>query len=245
MIPKIIHYCWFGNPVIPEDVRDRIEKWKKMLPDYKFILWNEDNFDIEEHIYTKEAYESKKFAYVTDYVRLYVLNLYCGIYMDTDVDVILSFDDLLKYRAFTGMESTEICVTGTMGAEKGHPWIKELLEYYDNRNFIKNGKIDLTPNTVSITNITIDKFGWTQKNEYQKLRDNLAIFPVDYLCAKDWSTGLISTTENTYTVHNFNGSWLSPKEKALKKSKGYLKIIIRKVIGEKKYTIFMNRLRKM
>ena len=142
MIPKKIHYCWFGRGQMPESAKYYINSWKKELPDYELKLWNEDTFDINSNCYVKEAYESKKFAFVTDYVRLYALYTEGGIYMDTDVEVLRNLDIFLCHKAFSGFESLNQVPTGIMGSEKGLSIIKELLDYYNDKHFIdENGNM--------------------------------------------------------------------------------------------------------
>lgn len=245
MIPKIIHYCWFGSSELPIEVQNRISDWKEKLPDYEFQLWNEESFDINISRYTEQAYSSRKFAYVTDYVRLYALKEFGGIYMDTDVDVIKPLDPLLENRAFTGCESPEISITGTMGSEKNHPWINDLFEYYTDLDFIVEGKPVLQPNTKFITQITMEKYGWKQNVEMQLLKDDVVIYPFDFLCAKDWSTGKLSISENTYTVHNFSGSWLTKEQKIMKTIKGKIKSLLEFVIGQERMTKLLNKKRGM
>ena len=135
MIPKIIHYCWFGGNPYPEDVKKCIESWKKNLPDYEIREWNEGNFDFNQIPYTKEAYETKKWAFITDYVRLHALNLYGGIYMDTDVEILKSLDPFLHEKGFAGFERIDGIQTGLMAAEKGHPFIRELKQEYEKLHF--------------------------------------------------------------------------------------------------------------
>jgi mannosyltransferase OCH1-like enzyme len=139
---------------MPDLAVNCINSWKKYLPDYELVLWNEDNFDINSNQYVKEAYESKKYAFVTDYVRLYALYHHGGIYMDTDVEVLKSLDEFLEHTAFTGCENDQMCVTGTMASEKGHKWIEDLLNDYDDKKFIlAEGSFDKTPNTQIITEL--------------------------------------------------------------------------------------------
>lgn len=214
MIPKKIHYCWFGGNELPDSAKDCIETWKRYLPEYEIIEWNEKNFDINSNRYVKEAYEAKRYAFVTDYVRLYALYHHGGIYMDTDVEVVKSLDKFLTHGAFTGCENENMAVTGTMGAIKGHNWIKDLLNYYKNRNFLQaDGSHDTKTNTKIITEITIKNFGWKQENTYQVLKDDLHIYPYDVFCAKNFKTGEIEKNENTHTIHHFAGSWHGKEEK--------------------------------
>ena len=216
MIPKIIHCCWFGGNPIPDRVKVFMNGWKKWNPDYEIKIWSEKNFDINSNRYVKEAHENHKWAFVTDYVRLKVLYDYGGIYMDTDVEVRKNLDPLLENKAFSGFEGPDRIPTGTMGAEKHNPWIKVLLEYYDDKAFVRSdGNLDITTNVTTITNITKKHYPIRLNNTYQNLGD-VTFYPFDYLCAKDLRDGKIKATTNTYTVHHFNGSWTNPKKKFIK-----------------------------
>lgn len=212
MIPKIIHYCWFGGQPKPEMALKCIESWKKYCPDYELFEWNESNFDLNYCDYVKEAFEAKKWAFITDVVRLYALYNCGGIYMDTDVEVIKPLDSLLKYEAVSGFESTNHIPTGLMASEKGQVMIKELLDEYDCLHFLKaDGTCDLTTNVVRITN-ACNKYGFTPNNSLQTL-NGFTFLPNDYLCPKDFDTKKIKITENTLCIHHFDGSWLSDEDK--------------------------------
>lgn len=214
MIPKIIHYCWFGRGPMPELALKCIESWHKYMPDYEYKLWNEDNFDVNCNAYVKEAYEARKFAFVTDYVRLYALYTEGGIYMDTDVEVLKPYDDLLGLTAFTGYEGSKTYppVTGTMASEARGEWVAEQLSAYDNAHFVNpDGSLDLTTNTTRISGI-MRKGGFVQDGKKQIYKD-MHIFPVDYFCPRQ-TTGEILMTENTYCDHHFMGSWDSKKNKS-------------------------------
>ena len=234
MIPKKIHYCWFGGNELDEKSKGYIQTWKQHLPEYEIIEWNESNFDLTQNEFVQGAYEQKKYAFVSDYVRLYALYHHGGIYMDTDVEVVKSFDDLLTKRAFTGVERGDYCITGTMAAEAYHPWIEKLLNYYHGRKFVlENGELDMTTNTVIITKITKEHYGWQEGNTYSELADGIAIYPFDFFCAKNGMTNEYHITDNTYTVHHFNGSWASKSNKLLR---NYIRMI-RRLIFNKKYKI--------
>ena len=152
MINKQIHYVWMGRGEKSDLIEMCISSWKKYLPDYDVIEWNEDNFDISSNRYVWEAYKHKKWAFVSDYVRLYALYEHGGIYLDTDMEVLKPIDIFLSHGAFSGFESARYIFTGIMGAVKNHPWIKELLHYYEDRSFVsENGGLDLEPNVVNIT----------------------------------------------------------------------------------------------
>lgn len=209
MIPKTIHYCWFGRGPKPASVLKYIESWHKHLPGYEYKEWNEDNFDINSNAYVKEAYENRKFAFVTDYVRLYALYTEGGIYMDTDVEVTGSYDKFLHHIAFSGFETSCNVPTGMMAAVKGAVWAKELLDGYANRHFVnEDGSLDMTTNTVVITDYMVKK-GLLLNNKFQEIEGLCTIYPSDYFCPKDHTTGLISTTKNTVCIHHFSGTWIN------------------------------------
>lgn len=210
MIPKVIHYCWFGRNPLPDSVKEMKKTWEKFCPDYKIIEWNEDNFDINQNNYCKEAYESGKWAFVADYARLKILYDYGGFYLDTDVEIIKLLDPLLTYNAVVGFESKNAIATCTIGAVKNNDWIKFLLDDYNKRHFIdSHGNIDSTTNVKVITELTKKRYHLNLNGKKIIFGDNMVILPFDYLCAKSWKTGKISETKNTYTIHNFEGSWLS------------------------------------
>lgn len=212
MIPKIIHYCWFGGNPLPELAQKCIESWKKNCPDYEVRRWDESNFDLNYNDYVREAYEARKWAFVTDVVRLYALVNYGGIYMDTDVEVLKPLDDLLSYDAVSGFESETQIPTGLMACRDLHPMFREFLGDYDGAHFKKeDGTYDTTTNVVRITNICL-KYGLVQNNTLQTV-NGFTLLPSDYLCPKDYRTGALNVTENTYTIHHFDGSWTSVAQK--------------------------------
>ena len=222
MIPKIIHYCWFGGNKLNNLAEECIKSWKKFCPDYEFILWNEGNFDINSNIYVKEAYEKKKWAFVTDYVRLYALYNYGGIYMDTDVELLKSIDGFLNNKAFSGFENALEIPTAIMGSEKGGEWVGYLLSYYGDKHFIlPDGSLDLTTNVKIITNMTRDKYGIELNNTFQCVENVFSIYPNDYFCPKDYSTGQIIMTKNTVSIHHFNASWFSKVDKIIYDKKNH------------------------
>lgn len=222
MIPKKIHYCWFGGNPLPETAKKYMNTWKRYCPDYEIIEWNEKNFDITQNQYCLEAYKAKKWAFVSDYARLKVLYEYGGIYMDTDVEVVKPFDDLLKYNLFVGLEAEDRIQTGIFGAEIKNEFIKILLNDYQNRHFIcgKN-KYDLSTNVQFITQKLKDNYNIQLNNIYQIFGNNYVLLPFDYLCCKNYLTGKICITKNSYTIHHFDGSWLN--------SYGKIKIFIQKI----------------
>lgn len=208
MIPKVVHYCWFGRGEMPELAKKCIASWKTFLPDYEIKEWNEDNFDINSNQYIREAYESRKFAFVTDYVRLYAIYMEGGIYMDTDVEVLKTLNPFLHHHAFSGFETDGNVPTGMMAGEKGSVWAKELLDMYDNRKFIMaDGSFDMTTNTTVITKYMLGK-GLVLNNRYQDFPGLCTMYPAEFFCPKDHRTGKIKCTHNTVCIHHFAGTWL-------------------------------------
>lgn len=236
-IPKIIHYCWFGNNEMPKLAKKCIESWKKYCPDYEIICWNEENFDFSQNRYAREAYEAKKWAFVSDYVRLKVVYDYGGIYMDTDVELIKPIDSFLKYKGFMGFEGNGLVSTGLgFGAEKENEIIGAMLRDYDDISFIlPDGSYDLTPcpdrNSVVLTNL-----GMNLKNMDQIFM-GMRFLPEEYLSPMDYYTGKKHITENTYSIHHYAASWTSSVSKRTTR----IKRIIGVKMYEKLYGKFLHR----
>ena len=226
MIPKKIHYCWFGRGEMPQLAKDCIASWHKHMPDWEYKLWDEDNFDVNCIPYTAEAYAAKKYAFVTDYVRLYALLSEGGVYMDTDVEIIKPLDDLLHLKAFTGYEGSKHKppVTGLMASEPDGEWVTEQLNDYVDAHFIKDdGSMDTTTNTQRISRIMMSH-GFIPDGTLKQYKD-LTVFPTDYFCPHQ-TTGEYLRTENTYCDHHFMGSWNDIKGRGMTG-------LIRKMIGSK------------
>ena len=235
-IPKIVHYCWFGEKEKPDSVKKCIESWKKFLPDYQLMEWNEDNFDIEKLQYTKEAYAAKKYAFVSDVTRIEALYQYGGIYMDTDVEVLKTFTPLLDARCILGMEEKGYVATSFMAFEKEHPLVKQFLNLYENINFLdENGQINTGTNVAKLTNMLMEK-GFVQENHYQELEEGIKIYPKEFFSPYDYINCHYNITENSYCVHHFAVSWMSKKEQVKKGIKKQLS----KILGPKK----MNKIRE-
>ena len=201
MIPKKIHFIWVGGKEKPKDIQKCMKTWKKHLKDYEIIEWNESNFDIESHPFAKAAYAAKKWAYVSDYIRAYVIYNEGGIYVDTDVLILDNFDKFLDHRAFVGFEHPDYPFTAVFGAEKGHPLVKDMLDYYD-----KLDKFEFhfeNNNTISVSDILVNEYGCLKNNEYQVLREDIAVYPDTVLC---------NPSGESVSIHVFNGSWLDEKK---------------------------------
>ena len=208
MIPKVVHYCWFGRGPKNELATKCIESWKKFLPDYEIKEWNENNFDVNMYPYAKEALENRKFAFVTDVVRLYALYTEGGVDLDTDEKILKTYDPFLHHQRYSGVETNNNVPTGMMAAEKGSVWAKELLEQYNDRHFVlEDGSFDLTTNTSVITEYMKFK-GLLLNNKYQDFPGLCTMYPSEYFCPKDHTTGKIKCTKNTVCIHHFAGSWL-------------------------------------
>lgn len=212
-IPKIIHYCWFGQKGIPETELQCMASWKVFLPDYEFRFWNESTFNIDQSVpYVKECYRAKKYAFVSDYVRMYVLNRFGGVYLDTDVEVLKPIDQFLEDEFFIGFENRTMLGTGIIGSVKGHWLTKEMLDYYASHNFIDaNGNQDVTTN-VKILSGLIAKYGFVPENKEQVIRD-LHIYERDIFQPKKLSANEFRVTDRTVTLHKISGSWLTEREK--------------------------------
>lgn len=213
-IPKIIHYCWLSNDPFPELIQKCVDSWKEKLPDYEIVCWNTENFDVNICRYTSEAFEAKKYAFVSDYVRLYALYNYGGIYLDSDIEVLKRFDDLLDEKAFTGFENNHTVAAWFFASEKGNPLFKEFLEHYSDIPFVlEDGSYDLTPNTVPVTQ-TLKKHGLQLDGTEQNL-DYIHLFPVEYFCPYTRATESLNITNQTYTIHYFNGAWIPDEKKEI------------------------------
>ena len=212
MIPKKIHYCWFGNKPLPKIANKCIASWKKYCPDYEITEWNENNFDVNCCNYTKEAYNAKKYAFVSDVARLKALIKYGGIYLDVDQEILKPIDTFLQYKAFCGFTTDIDIGVGILGSEKNLDVFKEYLAQYDDIHFImEDGKPDLT-----IINYRLEHFckqyGFVVNNTLQTVR-GITFFPSEYFYPKNHLTRKTKITENTYTMHHFYASWCTPKMK--------------------------------
>lgn len=211
MIPKVIHYCWFGRGDLPSEALRCIDSWKRVLPEYEIVRWDEDSFDITCNRYVREAYEAKKYAFVSDYVRLYALYHHGGVYMDTDVEVLKSFDPYLHHRAFSGFENVYQVPTGVMACEQGFEGFGELLRDYDDRSFTKSdGTLDLTTNVKVITDHYV-KRGLKRNNKLQVV-DGLALYPNIVFCPYLHEIGSSVFNKETVAIHHKYGSWIPSEQ---------------------------------
>lgn len=228
-IPKIIHYCWFGRSEKPEIVKKCIQSWKNILTDYEIIEWNEDNFDINSNKYVKEAYENKKYAFVSDYVRVKVLYNMGGIYLDTDVEVYKSLDEFLEEESFWGFEEKNYIATSTIGARSGNRLIKQFLDFYEGKSYTEMAKDVETSTNVQIVTRIFKEIGFEMNGERQSIDNIGTIYPQEYFSPYDYINYYNKKTDKTYTMHHFYKSWVSPKDKM----KSNIKKVLSKIIGGK------------
>ena len=228
-IPKIIHYCWFGGKDFPTSAKKCLESWKKFFPDYEIKEWNESNFDIKLCDYVKEAYAAKKWAFVSDYARFWILYHEGGLYFDTDVEIIKDMHEIVKHGAFMGCEVSYKCGFDLaanpglgLGANSGLKLYKELIDYYDSIHFsVEDGQM-LT--VVDHTSKVLRQHGWRGDGRIEKI-ENVFIYPPEYFCPLDYTTGKLNITDNTYSIHWYTASWQSKYS--------HLKTKIQHFLGEK------------
>ncbi len=211
-IPKIIHYVWFGGKKLPI-VEKCIESWKKNCPNFEIVEWNEKNFDVNSHPFVKEAIEKKKWAFAADYIRIFALYNFGGVYLDTDMEIFEDLSPLLENGAFFASENKWVVGSAIIGCVKGHPLIKQFLDYYDNRRFIKkNGSLDTQPNTYIMTTILKYDNHIHPKGKFLQWKDVKFLQPETFY-PKDYFSGQTNITKNTLGFHHFDSSWQDEKEK--------------------------------
>lgn len=229
MIPKKIHYVWVGGTEKPSNIKRCMKTWSKHLKNYEIIEWNENNFDINSHPFVKKAYENKKWAFVSDYIRAYVIYHEGGIYLDTDVIILDNFDKFLNDRAFVGFENVDNPFTAVFGAEKNHPFVKQMLDYYDN--------IDMDfsfgdNNTISVSKMLIDDYGCKKNNQMQLLKDGVRVYPDNILC---------NPSHESVSIHIFTGTWLSNKKSIKSKIVTFFKTRIKSRKGAYRYSKIISK----
>lgn len=228
MIPKVIHYCWFGRGPMPELAQKCIDSWHKFMPDWEYVLWNEDNFDVSSYPYAREAYDTKKYAFVSDVARLEALKKHGGVYLDVDFEVYKPFDALLHHAAFAGFEGSKYnpVMMGVLGSVAEGAWISSQLERYKERHFIVDGTPDLTSNVKFVFD-WMKVRGFLPNGEEQSFMD-LHIYPVDFFCPR-LTTGEYRRTVNTYCeAKSVASSWadLTTADRVFRKLPSWLRIFL-------------------
>ena len=235
MIPKIIHYCWFGRNEKPDAAKKCIASWQKFCPDYQIREWNEDNVDLNScPQYVQDAYQAKKYAYVSDYIRLKALYDNGGFYMDTDVELLKTLDPFCADHAVIGFENDQFVNSGQMmAAEAGHPVLAEMMERYDHISFYKpDGSIFLLVCTYVNTEV-LCKHGLVKNGREQNVAD-VHVYPADWFNPLDSTTGILTKTENTVSIHWYSMSWISPARRLRVRIMRVVRRIIRKVYRKKR-----------
>lgn len=219
MIPKIIHYCWLSNDPIPESLKRCMKSWRRVLPDYEFVLWNFERFPKEQSKWVAEAFDNRKYAFAADYIRLYALYNYGGIYLDMDVEVLKPFDDLLNLHSMIcWQKDAKGLEVATFGTKKGAQWIKDCLDYYNGRDFVReNNTYDTTPlpDIVEDTLIskgynlcTCESIEKAHETEQQANDKTIAVLESSFFSPRSYDDAHIALTDNSYSIHHFAGTWL-------------------------------------
>ena len=233
MIPKIIHYCWFGNKDIPKKDKKNIEGWKKLNPDFKIMFWNETNYDINtcDNLYTKQAYKCKKLGFVPDFIRTEIIYNYGGFYFDTDVELLKPLHSLLNEECIMGFQDKKFVNHGQgFAAEPKNPIIKEILDIYSELKFIKeDGSYNLVPSPVYLTDYLVSK--GLELNDKTQFINGVTIYSSEYFCPIDYVSKTINVTSNTISIHHYAESWLSPTEKFINSIENSFSSLIPNKIG--------------
>lgn len=207
MIPKIIHYCWFGHNKKPKLIQKCIKSWERFMPGWEIREWNEDNYDVSKNKYISNAYEQKKWAFVVDYARFDILNQFGGVFLDTDVELLRPIpEEILANEAFSGFENPGRVNPGLIyGSMPGHHMLKKYMEAYESRNFGEQveGRVE---NIVDVVSGVLGKGGLKINGEFQ-IVDGVAIYPHDYFCCFNFETQGFEKTENTVSIHHYFASW--------------------------------------
>lgn len=217
-IPKVIHYCWLGGNPKPESAQKCIASWRTYCPDYEIKEWNESNLDISANVYTRQAYEAKAWGFVPDYLRLWIVYTYGGIYLDTDVQMVRNFDPLLNEAGFCGFEDDEHIAFGLgFGAEAGNRLLERQMHTYDGLRFVnEDGSLNRTPSPVYTTAV-MKAAGFRFNDGTVQRIDGFACYPPEYFCPKSFATGILKLTKHTFSIHQFDASWYSEEEQTQKR----------------------------
>lgn len=237
MIPKVIHYCWFGHKPLPPLALKCIASWRKYLPDYEIKEWNEQNFDVNQNLYVEQAYKNKKYAFVSDFARFKIMYEYGGVYFDTDVEVVKPLEDIIDKGSFWGMEAEESDGTLYCNVGLGFACVprldlcKEMIDLYGCLNFYENGRCNLKTVVQYFSELLMKK-GIKLSLDIVKY-GNVYIYPPEFFCPKSYESGKIRLTENTRTIHHYAASWHGPKEVLMR--------ILTRFLGTERIVAFWKR----
>ncbi|MCD8011876.1 MAG: hypothetical protein LUG99_01610 [Lachnospiraceae bacterium] len=241
MIPKIVHYCWFGHNEKPALINKCIESWHKYLPDWEFKEWNEENYDVTKAPYMKAAYDNKKWAFVADYARFDILNQYGGVYFDTDVELLKPIpEDMLEHEAFTGFQSNNRVNPGLVyGSIANQSGVKRMLEVYNNWKF----EFDSSKKPLNILDAFTEAFtpaGLELNGKYQ-IVDGVVIYPNEIFCCYDFETASFDVKEETVSLHHFYASWMPWRTKVKRKC---IRILVR-IMGKERYAKVKSKIKNI
>lgn len=213
MIPRKLHYCWLSDDPMPAKLQSCLNSWKKFLPEYEIVRWDLNRFPLEKNRWVRQAYEKRKYAFAADYIRLYALVTEGGIYLDSDVEVLKSFDDLLSLPYFVCKEnSPQGFEAATIGAEAGTPWLKECLKYYDGRDFVKNNGDECTTVLPKIIKCIVERNFQVKYissiDSFENSSNVVCVLPYSYFSPKNYVTKKLEVTSETYSIHHFAGTWI-------------------------------------
>lgn len=238
-IPKIIHYVWLGGKPLPDKFRNYIDGWKSLMPEYEFMEWNEDNFDLSVCKFAEEAYSRQKYAFSADFIRIAVLKRYGGIYLDTDVEVLKPFDGLLENEFFLGFENEAHVGSAVIGSVPDHPLVTALYAFYISTSFVNGKTLNMTPNVIYLTYLLRANYGLKPTPVTQRLTDgessSVTVYAPEYFTPFNFNTRKENITENSYAVHRFANSW-SPK--SLQSTQKFVNSV-RKIVGKRIFALLV------
>jgi hypothetical protein len=247
MIPKIIHLCWLSGDPYPAKIARCLESWKKYLPDYEVMLWDTNRFDLNSSIWVKQAFDKKKYAFAADYIRFYALYHYGGIYLDSDVEILKSFNDLLDLPYFIGAEKAQTPEAAIIGAEKGCDWIKQCLDYYNNRTFVKeDGSLDIRklPEIMDqqirrIKPLRILTLEESLNIRHSDMQKEVLEFNDAFFSPKVFDSREVEITPYTYAIHHYQNSWFSHRAKVYYRTRAFLVKLLGQKLVRKAEVMFM------
>ena len=243
-IPKIIHLCWMSEDPYPEKIKNCIESWKQNLPDWEIMLWNTDRFDVNSTLWTKQAFEAKKYAFVADYIRFYALYNYGGVYLDSDVEVLKSFNDLLNYDCFLGYEYSGMPEAAVVGCIPKLEWTALAMHWYEKTAYLnEDGMFNcvVAPVILKSAYESVYKIKLLNANKVV-IHNNNIIFPDEYFSPKNGYSGKIAASETTYSIHHFSAAW--KKNSLRNKANKCLHLMIQRTLGKKNFYRIMYKLRE-
>lgn len=242
-IPKIIHFCWLSNEPFPKSIESYMKSWKTILPDYEFVHWDLNRDNIGDNVWVKQSFAAKKYAFAADYIRIYALYKYGGIYLDTDVELLKKFDEFLHLPYFAGTEGGNWIEAAVIGSVKGADWLRDILSYFDKPFLNSDGSFAMVtlPQVMNSIiekkrNIVVANKEKILQNSTRQYNSHFYLFEKDYFSPKDMGTGVIKKTHNTYAIHHFEMSWIPATKKMIPNIKRYLM----KIFGVKKVSTLIS-----